>query len=211
MLIAGLGNPGREYQDTRHNIGFMAADALCSRFKVSFGQMKHKAVSTVFSFKGETHHLVKPQTYMNLSGESVSQFLSSLQLHPSELLVILDDINLPVGRLRLRPSGSDGGHNGLKSIIGYIGRDFWRLRIGVGLPEAQGQSGNHDLVSHVLGPFSSTDVKILEKVLSEIPDLVSMVLLGMGNRAMGRFNGRDFAAPPAPPGSDTPPKPVSSG
>lgn len=186
MIIAGLGNPGREYDRTRHNVGFWSMDALAKRFKTVFNQTKHQALVADFCFKGARHFLVKPQTFMNLSGESVSELLKSLQFLPQELLVIVDDVNLPVGRLRLRSAGSAGGHNGLKSIIGYIGEDFWRLRIGVGKPEGRG------LVGYVLGEVTAEETGIFADLLEDVPEIVVMFLMESGLRAMSRFNGRNY-------------------
>ena len=194
MIIAGLGNPGTEYQQTRHNVGFLAVDALARRYKVTFGSQSHRALRCAFSFKGECHHLIKPLTYMNLSGEAVSGILAAEQLTPPQLLVIVDDVNLPLGRVRLRERGSDGGHNGLKSIISLIGTDFWRLRIGIGQPQ-QSTSEHESLVDHVLGPMNPAELQILEKLLQDLPGLVSLWLLGRGTAAMGKFNGRDYAQP----------------
>ena len=140
---------------------------------------------------------------MNLSGESVAAFIAAEQLTPESVLVIVDDINLPSGKIRLRSSGADGGHNGLKSIIGHIGQQFWRLRIGVGMPSGAG------LVDHVLGPFTPGEETILARVMADIPELTTMWLIGMGGRAMNRFNAKLYTDPPAPPSPSqgTPGKP----
>jgi len=203
MLIAGLGNPGPEYERTRHNVGFRAADILAERFRTRFDRSRHHAHEATFSFKGETHLLIKPQTYMNLSGESVASCIAAEQMTPDGTLVLVDDINLPTGRVRLRSSGADGGHNGLKSIIGHIGQQFWRLRIGVGAP----QGGGAALVNHVLGPFTPAEEEILARVLADVPELGTMWLIGMGGKAMNRFNARQYADPPA---ADEPGKPASA-
>ncbi|HOT30503.1 MAG TPA: aminoacyl-tRNA hydrolase [Candidatus Ozemobacteraceae bacterium] len=193
MLIVGLGNPGSEYENTRHNVGFRAADVLAERFRARFDRSRHRAREASFSFKGESHLLIKPQTYMNLSGESVAAFIAAEQLTPESVLVIVDDINLPSGKIRLRSSGADGGHNGLKSIIGHIGQQFWRLRIGVGMPSGAG------LVDHVLGPFTPEEETILARVMADVPELTTMWLIGMGGRAMNRFNAKLYTDPPSPP------------
>ncbi len=196
MIIVGLGNPGPAYENTRHNAGFWALDLAADRFKVRFGPSPWKARTAAFSFKGATHHLVKPQTFMNLSGEAVSRIMTAEGASPRDLLVVVDDVNIPVGRVRLRPSGSEGGHNGLRSIIGYVGQDFWRLRIGVGKPA--GGSGGTGLVDHVLGPLPPPEREILDRVLQDIPDIITLVLLGMGPKAMSRYNSRNHALPPEP-------------
>ncbi|MBF0409812.1 MAG: aminoacyl-tRNA hydrolase [Candidatus Riflebacteria bacterium] len=189
MLIAGLGNPGDEYSNTRHNIGFRAIDTLVAHFKCISGKVKHRAITTVFNFKGDKHFLAKPQTYMNLSGDAVGPLLEEMELKPEQLLVIVDDINLPIGKWRLRPSGGHGGHNGLKSIIGTLGEGFWRLRIGVGLPDAS----ESQLTDHVLGNMTAREKEVLEAQMKDLPEIICMILVGMGQRAMGRFNNRNYA------------------
>lgn len=194
MIIAGLGNPGAQYAQTRHNVGFIAADVLAGRYRTKFDSTRFRADCADFSFKGEAHTLIKPLTYMNLSGESVAGNIENQGLTPEKLLVIVDDINLPTGRVRLRQRGSDGGHNGLKSIIQFVGDSFWRLRIGVGLPAEKGESqSHHNLVNHVLGEFDSDESKALEAVMKAVPEIVTLVLIGRGPYAMGKYNGIDFA------------------
>jgi PTH1 family peptidyl-tRNA hydrolase len=197
MIIAGLGNPGREYENTRHNAGFWAADAIADRFRVALNIRQHQALTGQLFFHGQSHLLVKPQTYMNLSGESVAGLMLAADIAPEELLVIVDDINLATGRIRMRASGSDGGHNGLKSIIGHIGRNFWRLRIGVGQPidENQDVTSHQNLVSHVLGSVTPAEMATFSRILSEVPEIAALWLLGMGNKAMTRYNGIDFLHP----------------
>ena len=192
MIIAGLGNPGEKYQNTRHNAGFWAADAVAQKFR---GKFDHKALQSLicnFQFHGDKHLLIKPQTYMNLSGEALAGIMLETETEPSNLLVIIDDINLPTGRIRLRASGSDGGHNGLKSIINHLGKKFWRLRIGVGQPQKEDEDGHSILVDHVLGSITSEEEKIFQAILKEIPDICALWLMGMGNKAMTSYNGIDF-------------------
>ena len=196
MIITGLGNPGQQYDKTRHNFGFWAIDVIAAKLHVSLNIKQHSSIIGHLSFHGERHFLLKPQTYMNLSGEAASSIMLDEEIPPEELLVIVDDINLPIGRIRLRSSGSDGGHNGLKSIINHVGKKFWRLRVGVGLPimdkESEVQTNHEDLVSHVLGDLNNTEQKILDLVLSDIPDIVALWLLGMGNNAMTKYNGKIY-------------------
>ncbi|MBF0545330.1 MAG: aminoacyl-tRNA hydrolase [Candidatus Riflebacteria bacterium] len=194
MLIAGLGNPGDEYRETRHNIGFKALDALAKRFNCSFEKGRHKTLFSVFHFKGEKHMLVKPMTFMNLSGDAIIPLIGETEVSPSQLIVVVDDINLPIGRWRLRSSGGHGGHNGLKSIIGGIGEGFWRLRIGVGMPECDSGS----LANYVLGPLTSAEKEIIERQLKDLSEMACMILAGMGQKAMGRFNGKDYSPSPEP-------------
>jgi len=195
MIIAGLGNPGKEYENTRHNAGFWAADAIAARFRVDLNLRQHQAITGPLLLHGQQHLLVKPQTYMNLSGEALAGLMIANDTAPEELLVILDDINLPAGRIRMRACGSDGGHNGLKSIISHIGRNFWRLRIGVGQPAEDENNPHHKLVSHVLGTVTTEEMAVFRLVLAEIPEMAALWLLGMGNKAMTRYNGIDFLNP----------------
>ena len=189
MLIAGLGNPGPEYDHTRHNLGFVAIDRLAQHFRTQFSHIRCRARVAEFSFKGNRHLLAKPQTFMNLSGESIAPLMTEEKLSREEILILVDDVNLPVGKIRLKPSGGAGGHNGLKSLISLIGENFWRLRVGVGAPE-----GN--MVAHVLGPISHAEHLILQAVLGDVSSITCMLLAGMGGRAMTQFNGRDYAVPP---------------
>jgi PTH1 family peptidyl-tRNA hydrolase len=192
MIIAGLGNPGAKYENTRHNAGFRAADAIADKFNCSFDNKAYNALYANLSFHGKKHLLVKPQTYMNLSGETISAIMLETELSPDKLLVIADDINLPIGRIRLRSAGSDGGHNGLKSIINHIGKGFWRLRIGVGQPRSEEEEPHSQLVEHVLGSISKDEQKIFSDICTAIPDLAALWLMDMGNKAMTQFNGVDF-------------------
>jgi PTH1 family peptidyl-tRNA hydrolase len=133
---------------------------------------------------------------MNLSGEALAGILLETETNPENLLVITDDINLPTGRIRLRASGSDGGHNGLKSIINHLGKGFWRLRIGVGQPANDDENGHSILVDHVLGSISDEENQIFRDILREIPDICALWLMGMGNKAMTRYNGFNFKKSP---------------
>lgn len=200
MLIVGLGNPGREYDETRHNVGFWAIDVLARRFRASLQETTCQSQVRKFSFKGQAHVLAKPQTFMNLSGESVQRLMLQQSATTSELLVFVDDVTLPVGRVRLRSFGSAGGHNGLKSIIGLVGEKFWRLRIGVGL------EGSSPLSDYVLSSPTIKEKMLLELVLADIPEIATLVIMGFGNKAMSVFNGKDYNPPPPPkPPTDGPP------
>jgi PTH1 family peptidyl-tRNA hydrolase len=192
MIIAGLGNPGKQYENTRHNAGFWAIDAVAQKFRGEFAQTAFNAVYGSINFHGQVHLLVKPQTFMNLSGEAISAFMLETDTPPEKLLVITDDINLPIGRIRLRASGSDGGHNGLKSIINHIGKSFWRLRIGVGQPVSNSDESPHSLVEHVLGSVSEEEKNILTRICEEIPDIAALWFMEMGNKAMTSYNGINF-------------------
>lgn len=195
MLIIGLGNPGKEYENTRHNAGFWCANKLANYFCTKFtSQRRIQSEISSFSFNSEKHYLLKPLTYMNNSGDAVYAFLQEKPLEPNQILVIEDDINLPIGRIRLRANGSAGGHNGLKSIISKIGENFWRLRIGVGQPKEQANNNNeHEvLISHVLGEISSQEAQILKKVIDIVPDLAKDWLNGEGMKAMNKYNPMEF-------------------
>ncbi len=195
MLIVGLGNPGKEYERTRHNAGFWCLDKLADFFYVKFTNNKFcKSDIASFKFNSGIHYLLKPLTYMNNSGDAVNNFLKNKPLISKEILVIEDDINLPVGKIRLRANGSAGGHNGLKSIISYIGDDFWRLRIGVGQPKEYPSKNNQheNLISHVLGKISPLESQILNKVIEVVPNIAQDWLLGNGSKAMNQFNSIDF-------------------
>lgn len=195
MLIVGLGNPGKEYENTRHNAGFWCVDKLSKDFYANFShKIKYQAEVASFIFDSEKHFLLKPLTYMNNSGDAISSFLEDNQILPNQILVIEDDINLPVGRIRLRANGSAGGHNGLKSIISVIGEDFWRLRIGVGQPKENfsNDTQHEKLISHVLGEISPTESQILKKVIDIVPDIAKDWLSGNGMKAMNKFNPMTF-------------------
>ena len=196
MLIVGLGNPGKEYENTRHNAGFWCADKLASHFAVGFSPIrKYQADIAVFKYNSDTHYLLKPLTYMNNSGEAVWAFLQDKNIEASQILVIEDDINLPVGRIRIRANGSAGGHNGLKSIISKIGEDFWRLRIGVGQPQTDNSNSDNEhekLISHVLGEISPSEAIILRQVIKIIPELAQDWLNGEGSKVMNKFNPMKF-------------------
>lgn len=182
-LIFGLGNIGPEYEKTRHNIGFTVLDALAEASNVVF-RLKRHALVTQFRFKGRTFILIKPSTYMNLSGKAVNYWISKEKSNPANILVITDDLALPFGQLRLRAKGGDGGHNGLKSIIDTLGTNqFARLRFGIGKAFNQGQQ-----VNHVLGPWDQDELKQLPEKIKITKDLIlSFGTLGI-DHTMNVFN-----------------------
>lgn len=185
FIIVGLGNPGREYEDTRHNIGFQVIERLAEQEHIPVLEKKHRALIGKGYIGGQKVILAKPLTYMNLSGESVRELVDYYKVdEKEELLVISDDISLPPGQLRLRKKGSAGGHNGLKNIIAHLGHEeFRRLKMGVGeKPEGW------DLVDHVLGHFSREDKKEMEKAVGEAADAIRMVLHDGMEAAMNHFN-----------------------
>ena len=187
FVIVGLGNPGKKYENTRHNVGFMAIDALAEKYGISISEKKHKALCGTGVIEGVKVLLVKPQTYMNLSGESVGDVMNFYKLDPEEeMMVIYDDISLAPGNIRIRKKGSAGGHNGIKSLIAHTGtQSFMRIKIGVG----EKPSG-WDLADYVLGHFSEDDKVKLKEVM---PDVISAaVLMAQGDvaKAMNDFNAK---------------------
>ncbi|WP_299995993.1 aminoacyl-tRNA hydrolase [uncultured Clostridium sp.] len=183
FLIVGLGNPGKEYDGTRHNIGFEAIDYIADKYNIELNRIKFKGVFGEGFINGKKVILLKPTTYMNLSGESIREVINFYKISNEEVIVIYDDISLEVGRLRIREKGSHGGHNGIKSIIANLGTDvFPRVKIGVGAPK-----GN--LVSHVLGKFSDDEVEILKEAIKASNEAVSIMLQSNAKEAMNKLNG----------------------
>lgn len=198
QLLVGLGNPGPRYADTRHNVGFMALERLARSAGVGF-----RPQSRLQGLLAETGHgerrlrLLMPQTFMNDSGRSIRAALDWFRLEPSQLLVLVDDMDLPLGRLRLRAAGSAGGHNGLRSAIAHLGNEsFARLRIGIGAPGETPEERRARTVSHVLGRFCAAERPVLERVLEEVETGIDWIRrLGL-ERAGNRLNG--FRADPPP-------------
>lgn len=183
FLIVGLGNPGREYNNTRHNIGFDAIDVIADKYNIEVSRIKFKGVYGEGFVNGEKVILLKPTTYMNLSGESVREVMDFYKLSEEDILIIYDDVSLDVGRIRIREKGSAGGHNGIKSIIANIGTDvFSRIKVGVGKPQG-------DLVKHVLGTFSKEDREDLNKVLEAVAMASETIIKGDAKEAMNKYNG----------------------
>ncbi len=182
-LIAGLGNIGSEYSNTRHNIGFMVLDALAKASNISFNDARYGAISEV-KHKGRTFILLKPSTYMNLSGKAIGYWLQKEKIPVENLLVVLDDIALPLGSLRLRANGSDGGHNGLKSIDSILGhQNYARLRFGIGGDFPKGHQ-----VDYVLGELDEEDKKKLSEQFTKASEIIfSLGTIGV-ERTMNFFN-----------------------
>ena len=184
-LIVGLGNPGKQYAATRHNVGFMVVDYLAEKLGVKVDKIKFKSVLGEGFAGTEKIVLAKPQTYMNLSGEALLDMVQWYKLDPQDLLVIYDDLDLPVGKLRLRMKGSAGGHNGMKSIIYLIqSDDFPRLRIGIGRP----QNEHIETVNHVLGKFDEEEAKIMGEAVVKAAEAVLAVLDKGIEKAMNEVN-----------------------
>lgn len=184
-IIVGLGNPGRDYQNTRHNIGFDVIDALAEIAGISVMEKKHKAIIGKGIIDGQKVILVKPQTYMNLSGESVRDIIDYYKVdEEQELIVISDDTSLDVGNIRVRKKGSAGGHNGLKNIIAHLGHDiFMRVKMGVGE-----KPKGYDLADYVLGHFTSDERKIMDEAAKTATEAIRMMMAGDVDRAMNQFN-----------------------
>lgn len=184
-IIVGLGNPDRKYQGTRHNVGFDVVDAFAKRFHIDVISKKHKALIGSGVADGQKVVLVKPMTYMNLSGESVREVLDFYKVDETEeLIVISDDISLDVGKLRIRKKGSAGGHNGLKNIILHLGHsDFHRIKMGVGEKPA-----GYDLADYVLGHFSGDEKKIMEESVNRAVDALLVMMNEGADAAMNQYN-----------------------
>jgi len=186
FLVVGLGNPGREYELTRHNVGFLTIDELAERKQIPVQKLKHRALTNSVSYGDVTALLMKPVTYMNLSGESVGEAARFLKIPPERILVISDDTDLPVGKLRVRRKGSAGGHNGLKSLIAHLGTDqFPRIKIGVGGKPHP----DYDMADWVLGRFPPNDLVLIQEAVQGAADAVELILTQGVEAAMGRFNG----------------------
>jgi PTH1 family peptidyl-tRNA hydrolase len=185
-LVVGLGNPGEKYAKTRHNMGFLTLDLLAEREKIRIDRLKFKAVTAQATFGGARCLLMKPQTFMNLSGEAVREAAQFYKIPPEKVLVIYDDISIPVGKIRVRPSGSSGGHNGIKNIIAHLGTDqFPRVKVGVGAP---GQEG--DMIDWVIGNPSQAERKILQDSFERAIGAAECIIREGGNcqKAMNLYN-----------------------
>lgn len=185
-LIVGLGNPGKEYERTRHNVGFVAIDYLALTLGVKITKLKFRGAYGETFINGKKCILLKPHTYMNSSGESVREAAEFFKIVPKNIIVMYDDIVIPAGTLRIRPSGSAGGHNGMKSIIYQLNSDqFPRIRFGVGAP-------NEDMVKYVLGTFSHEDGVKVTSAVKNTDSIISMIIDGKIADAMSRYNNKEF-------------------
>ena len=183
FLIVGLGNPGSQYEDTRHNIGFKVVDNIAKEYNIEINRQKFKGMCGEGFINGEKVILLKPTTYMNLSGESIREVVDFYKLSNEDILVIYDDISLDVGRLRIREKGSAGGHNGIKSIIAHLGTDiFPRIKVGVGQP-------NVDLVNYVLGKFTKEEMEVLSESVDASTKASKEIITSDVKTAMNIYNG----------------------
>lgn len=184
-LIAGLGNPGKQYEMTRHNIGFEVIDYISKEYDIKVNKIKHKALIGEGFLQGEKVILAKPQTYMNLSGESIREICEYYKLDVDQIIIIYDDISIPSGSVRIRGKGSAGGHNGIKSIIYLLESDkFMRIRIGVGAPK----HADHDLKDYVLGRFGKEEADDIISAVKLCPDALVEMMKNGASSAAGKYN-----------------------
>ncbi len=185
-IIVGLGNPGKQYEHTRHNVGFEVIDRLAEKHDILMTERKHRAFCGKGLIGGQKAMLVKPQTFMNLSGESVKSAVDFYQIGTDELIVVYDDVSLSPGQLRIRRAGSAGGHNGIKNIIAQLGtQEFPRVKVGVGeKPERM------DLADYVLSHFSKSEWEMMEEAFKEAADAVEVMIADGADAAMNRFNAK---------------------
>ncbi len=186
FIIAGLGNPGKEYEYSRHNTGFLCLDVLCNTYHFKTDRIKYNALTALVNIEGHVCLVMRPQTYMNNSGLAVHQASEFYKIPPEKVIVIYDDISLPTGVLRIRKKGSAGGHNGIKSIIYQLNSDgFPRLKIGVGAKE----DPEEDLKDHVLGRFSKTDLETIRSTSERAVAAIALIVQGKTDEAMNKYNG----------------------
>lgn len=184
-IIAGLGNPGRQYDMTRHNIGFEVIDYIADQYNIKVNKLKFKSLFGEMKIAGERVFLIKPQTYMNLSGEALREFSAFYKIPPGNIIVINDDISLQAGRIRIRRKGSAGGHNGLKSIIYQLQTDeFVRIKMGVGAPRHE----DYDLADYVLGRFSKEEIPVLEQAIIRASKAAEEIINEGVDSAMNQYN-----------------------
>jgi PTH1 family peptidyl-tRNA hydrolase len=182
-LIVGLGNPGPEYEWTPHNLGFLAVDALAEQARIRVTRPEAKALVGRGEFAGEEIVLAKPQTFMNLSGVSVRMLLEKYGLDPAQMIVLVDDVDLPWGNLRIREHGSAGTHNGLKSIVGAVGQEFLRIRLGVGPEKVWGE-----LRDYVLNPMGRAERETAAQLVADAIEAIREICTEGVSKAMSRFN-----------------------
>ena len=184
-LVVGLGNPGQKYANTRHNMGFLTVDLLAEKAGVKLNKVKFKSAYNILNFAGCKCLVMKPQTYMNLSGEAVREAVQFYKIPADHVLVIYDDVSLPVGKLRVRPTGSAGGHNGIKNIIAHLGtQNFPRVKIGTGAPAG----GGADMIDWVIGEPSKAEKKVLLESFERAIDAAACIIEHGCQKAMNDFN-----------------------
>ena len=184
-LVVGLGTPDKKYRNTRHNTGFIAVDYMAKQLGVEIGKKKFDSLTAETVIAGEKVLLMKPQTYMNLSGVAVEKASSFYKIPPENVIIIFDDISLPVGKLRIRRKGTHGGHNGIRSIIDYLqSENFPRIKAGIG----ERPNPNYDLADWVLSTFKEDELKGIEEVASHCLDIVKLIIEGKIEQAMSKYN-----------------------
>lgn len=182
-LLVGLGNPGDKYAGTRHNAGFLVAAQVAERHRIALKKKGYQGIYGVGRAAGEETTILLPQTFMNRSGASVNAAIKSLGVAPGDLIVIYDDLDLPLGRVRVRPEGGHGGHNGLRDLLAVLGfGDFTRLKVGIGRPE------HGDITNYVLGRFNADEQKLVPAVLDLAADAVELILAEGASAAMNKYN-----------------------
>lgn len=183
-LIAGLGNPTKEYDKTRHNVGFSVIDVLADQYRIDVSEKKHKALCGRGAIEGQKVILVKPQTFMNLSGESIREVVDYYKIEAEDIIIIYDDISLEPGQLRIRLKGSAGGHNGIKNIIAHLGsQEFPRIKVGVGAKPPR-----MDLADYVLSRFSKEEQPLMEDAFKEAAEAAVMMMTEGAEKAMNHYN-----------------------
>ena len=183
-LIVGLGNPGKKYEHTRHNVGFDMIDILGNKYNIDINRRKFKGIFGSGTIDNKKVYLLKPETYMNLSGESVREIMEYYQIPIENVIIVYDDISLDVGKIRIRKKGSAGGHNGIKSIISQLStEDFLRIKIGVGSPDKE------ELVNHVLGTFCKEDREEIEEIFKVSVLAIETIIKEDSDEAMNKYNG----------------------
>ncbi len=183
-IIVGLGNPGSEYEKTRHNTGFMVIDKIAEKYNIEIKKEKSKALIGMGEINGEKVMLVKPQTFMNLSGEAVRGIMDFYKESEDNLLIVFDDIDLELGNIRIKERGSAGTHNGMKSVVQNVGTtNFKRVKVGIGKPK-----GSMDLVNYVLGRFSDDELKILTESIEKAVEAIEIIVSGNVSKAMNLYN-----------------------
>jgi PTH1 family peptidyl-tRNA hydrolase len=194
-LIVGLGNPGPDYAATRHNIGFMALDALAEHCRALPWKKKFRGEAATADYSAHSMLLLKPMTYMNLSGESVGEALRFHKLAPENVIVIHDDLDLQTGQAKIKQGGGSGGHNGIKSIDAHIGPNYWRIRLGIGRPGESADKGNA-VTNYVLNPFAKSDLTWLQPLLDAVTGEFDLMLAGKHADYLNRITQKMNAALP---------------
>ncbi len=200
-LLVGLGNPGKQYAFNRHNIGFLAVDAIAEHFRFTPWRARFQGEVAEGDIAGEKILALKPMTYMNLSGNAVGEAARFFKIAPADVMVVYDEIELPPGKVRVKQGGGSAGHNGIRSIDEHIGADYWRVRLGVGRPDAKGQ-----VKGHVLENFAKSDFDWLGPLFNAICDATPLLIKGDENKFMNKISLTLNPPPPKPPRNPMPPE-----